>query len=229
MVGFWMDLPPIFNDIVAHREMCRLVADWDTVVYQAMLTVFLPDILGPGDKAMLRELRNFTVHLPSMINMDFEHKPESIHAEKSRVVIEFGKIVKQYYHLNHLALNANNIGQQGDHLEKMVDVWDSLELDSIMTQALYVCPNANDVLRVAHEHVRHRLLMKASVNQWAEWVYAMTEEYLQADVQTFEEFIFHAQQFIIKWTYVSSLILREIGDRFKDVYGTFVSIIELIN
>lgn len=163
------------------------------IIFKAMLTVFLPDILGPGDKgesingieylnclAMLKELRNFSVHLPQLINLAFENKPEPIHTEKSRVVVEFGKIVKQYYHLNHLALSANNIMSQRQLVEKMVDVWSLMEFENVSAQALYVCPNAAEVLRVVQENVHHRLYIKANVNQWAEWVFAMTEEYLNA-------------------------------------------------
>ena len=315
------------------------------LIFQAMLTVFLPDILGPGDKGiieglrlflilpffvpiffdisvsisldisvypslfpsfpsppvMLRELRNFSKTLPTILNVAFAGKEELVAAEKSRVALEFGKIVKQYYHLNHLALSANNITQQPHVMEKMVEVWRGLEFDSIAAQSMYLCPNAADALRLVQDNVHQRLCTKASISQWAEWVYAMTEEFMNIvgdvfegylsscsfsarccvfsysrccvfalsifsllrnratrilatvylcypysprftspalslrvyhnrlpyctliqDTPNFEEYIFYAQQYIIKWTYIGSLIMREICDRSKETFGIFL-------
>ena len=127
---------------------------------------------------MLRELRNFSKTLPTILNVAFVGKVDLVAAEKSRVALEFGKIVKQYYHLNHLALSANNIMQQQSVVEMMVDVWRGLEFDGIAAQAMYLCPNATDALRLVQENVHHRICTKASISQWAEWVYAMTEEFM---------------------------------------------------
>lgn len=48
-VEFWRrwstDAPMIYQN----GQLSRIVAEWDAQVYQAMLTIFLPDILGPGD------------------------------------------------------------------------------------------------------------------------------------------------------------------------------------
>ena len=52
---------------ISNKETCRIVAEWDTVVYQAMLTVFLPDILGPCDMSVLLELKTFSKDLPNVL------------------------------------------------------------------------------------------------------------------------------------------------------------------
>ena len=31
---FWGEIPDIFSEALACRETCRIIAEWDTVVYQ---------------------------------------------------------------------------------------------------------------------------------------------------------------------------------------------------
>lgn len=39
--------------------------------------------------------------------------------------------------------------------------------------------------------------------------------------QTFDEFMFVAQQYIIRWSYVSSLLMRDICDNDKEIFGAY--------
>lgn len=184
----------------AARDDCTLL--YRRHPAQALLTVFLPDILGPCDQGMkaslrhgthyiihthtpytanLRELKTFAKSLPAMLNMAFDGKPmvELVLAEKARVSMEFGRIVKQYYHLNHLAMQAHDIFQQQPEIvDIMAAEWRALEFDGIVAQSIYMCPNAHEVLCLVQDNVHHRLSIKATVNQWAEWVYAMAEEFM---------------------------------------------------
>jgi hypothetical protein len=165
---------------IANRdETDHLLAEWDTVLYQAMLTVFLPDLLGPGDKYLLGELKLFSSKLPDFLRRVFGTNPCPCNfSEKIRVALEFSKIVKQYYYLNHLALSANNVSLRQDVLDAMAQVWREVPFDIIVSQSLYVCMNAGEVMKHVQESVFQKLVSRANVSQWAEWVFAMTEEFL---------------------------------------------------
>lgn len=226
MIGtFWRDIPEFLLDVLDCRETCRLIAEWDSTVFQAMLSVFLPDILSPGDKAMLRELRSFTKMLPGILASAFQNRPEMAFLEKSRVAHDFAKIVKQYYILNHLALAANNVMTQPDLLDKMTTVWQDFDFQHVLAQALYVCPNAVEVLKTVQETVLKKLAAKDNVTKWSEWVFEMIDTYMNFDTLNFSDYTYSAQQFVVRWHYIASLILRDICEKDKDIFGRWYKFI----
>lgn len=221
IVGFWKTLPEYLGQVLEFRETCRAVAEWDAILFQSMLTIFLPDILSQGDKAMLRELRNFTKQLPDVLNAAFREGHAMMLVEKARVAHDFNKIVKQYYHLNQLALNADHVSTQNDVLQGMLQIWNDLDFASISTQAIYICANANHALRHVQEQVNLKLEQKHGVMKWAEWIFSMTEQFVNGDSQSYEEYTFFAQQFIIGWHYIASLIMRDIGEKDTEHFVSF--------
>jgi hypothetical protein len=50
MVQFWQEVPQPYFTVMSCRETARVVGEWDTVFYQALVNAFLPDLLGPVDK-----------------------------------------------------------------------------------------------------------------------------------------------------------------------------------
>lgn len=127
---------------------------------------------------MLNLLRTFAKKLPTILANIFIEKHDSIYLEKSRVALEFNKIVRQYYHLSDLALTASNIMKQSNLTQKMAEVWFVLDFDKIATKAVYFCQNAPEALRIIQMNVYQKLLLGFTVAQWAEWIYTMTEEFM---------------------------------------------------
>jgi hypothetical protein len=138
---------------------------------------------------MLRELRNFTKQFQNLSYTAFENKPDYLFMEKARVASDFSKIIKQYYHLNHFAVSANSVTAHEELLAKMLDVWRALDFEAISAQAVYVCPNGIEAVRLVQENVAHRLSIRANITQWAEWVYAITEDFLPS--VRLQVFMFH--------------------------------------
>ncbi|KAI3639942.1 hypothetical protein MIR68_002021 [Amoeboaphelidium protococcarum] len=222
MMDFWRSVSHNYPEVLQSGHMQRLCGEWDAMVYQALLTVFLPDILGQGDQTMLTGLRNFVKHIPAMVmDVAVDSKSSPVLVEKARVATDFSKIVKQYHHLNSLALNVGVIMSQHDLVARMIMVWNSLDFNSISSQALYICPNANEALRMANAEVGRKIVDQSHVSQWAEWIFTMTEHFLPNDHRSFEEYMYIAQQFIIRWSYVSSLIIRDICDKSKELFNSF--------
>lgn len=131
--------------------------------------------------------------------------------DKIRVANEFSRIVRQYCHLNHLATIAGDVVGNHALLQDMANIWNSLDFQIISLQAAYICPHAAETLNTVKDNVHHKLAICASVNQWADWVYAMTEEYFSWDTPSTDDYIFHAQQFAIKWSYIGSILQREVS------------------
>lgn len=108
---------------------------------------------------MLTGLRNFVKHIPAMVmDVSVDSKSSPVLVEKARVATDFSKIVKQYHHLNSLALNVGVIMSQHDLVARMIMVWNSLDFNSISSQALYICPNANEALRMANAEVGRKIV-----------------------------------------------------------------------
>jgi hypothetical protein len=219
LVSFWKDAIEPWSSLFVSQAVGRLVSEWDAQVYQAMLNVFLPDILGPGDKDLMKGLRDFSRKLIMLLETAFDGNGHTVCAEKTRVAADFVKIVKQYSQLNKLALSANQLMSHRVKLEKMLRVWQNLDFESIVSQGLYICPNAVEALRLTQENIMHKLQSRACITNWAEWLYAMTEEFIQSEIPALHDFLNYCQNFMIRWSYMSSIIMREISDKDKDAFG----------
>jgi hypothetical protein len=61
----------------------------------------------------------------------------------------------------------------------MLFVWRDLDFDTIAGQALYICPNAVEALRLVQDSVMEKLSGRAGILKWAEWMFNMSEEFIQ--------------------------------------------------
>ena len=215
IVVFWQGLQEDYRPLMDHEMIIRMVAEWDNILFQHIMSICIPDLLQEVDSAVMNKLQTFMKVAPSIVNSAAQSYPSELVNAKMKVVNDTVKLAEQYQSLNQLACQVAKLFET-NQLPAMIDAWKNLDTENIVIHGFSVCMNIYDVLRVVHETVLHKLVDKEPNSRWAEWAFGMFEEFVPSEAPGAEDYIQMANQFLMRWSFINSLVMNDIKDRCSD-------------
>uniref|UniRef100_A0AAX7U0I3 RFX-type winged-helix domain-containing protein n=1 Tax=Astatotilapia calliptera TaxID=8154 RepID=A0AAX7U0I3_ASTCA len=226
---FWRYSPPDtveVNDIHALLVLCRneTVLKWmstcDHLMYQALVEILIPDVLRPIPSALTQAIRNFAKSLESWLTNAMNAIPQRMIQTKIAAVSAFAQTLRRYTSLNHLAQAARAVLQNTSQINQMLSDLNRVDFANVQEQASWVCQCEEGMVQHLEQDFKATLQQQSSLEQWAAWLDNVVTQVLKP-YEHRPSFPRAARQFLLKWSFYSSMVIRDLTLRSAASFGSF--------
>ncbi|XP_065073163.1 DNA-binding protein RFX2 isoform X6 [Ochlerotatus camptorhynchus] len=203
---------------------CEPVQDFikqvDFMFYQNMVEVLIPDVLRPIPTGLTQAIRNFAKNLESWLSSAMSGCPEPIVAIKLSAVAAFGQTLRRYTSLNHLAQAARAVLQNSTQIAQMLNDLNRVDFRNVQEQASWICQCDTATVQRLENDFKAALQQQNTLEQWASWLRAVVDDALE-EYRGKPSFVSAARQFLLKWSFYSSMVIRDLTLRSAGSFGSF--------
>ncbi|XP_023674257.1 DNA-binding protein RFX2-like isoform X2 [Paramormyrops kingsleyae] len=192
----------------------------DHVLYQALVGVLIPDVLRPVPSTLTQAIRNFAKNLEGWLGAAMSNFPPEIVRAKVAVVSAFAQTLRRYTSLNHLAQAARAVLQNTSQINQMLSDLNRVDFANVQEQASWVCQCDEALVQRLEQDFKATLQQQSSLDQWALWLDSVVNQVLRA-YEGNASFAKAARQFLLKWSFYSSMVIRDLTLRSAASFGSF--------
>ncbi|XP_022315699.1 DNA-binding protein RFX2-like [Crassostrea virginica] len=234
--GFWRNQPPdqltADNDyekrlpkeklymVSAYEPLQQWVRKADYTFYQALVEVLIPDVLRPIPSSLTQAIRNFAKSLENWLKGAMTGVPEEMVKTKVSAVSAFAQTLRRYTSLNHLAQAARAVLQNTSQINQMLTDLNRVDFANVQEQASWVCQCDDAVVQQLQDDFKKTLELQNSLEQWAVWLEGVVNQVLKPHEGS-DNFPKAARQFLLKWSFYSSMVIRDLTLRSAASFGSF--------
>jgi len=209
-------LKTLFNSPIVHN----FILEADYALYQYLVDILLPKVLKPIPNTLTQWIRTFSKNLENWMTLALQNVPEELKAIKINAVKSLAQMLRRYTGLNHLAQAARAVLQNSSQVSQMLNDLNKVDFTNVQEQASWVCRcDTSFVLNLENEF-KSILGAPADLETWAEWLQSVVNIAL-ASVSGTTTFTKAARQFLLKWSFYSSMIIRDLTLRSAASFGSF--------
>ncbi|KAM9514245.1 LOW QUALITY PROTEIN: MHC class II regulatory factor RFX1 [Guaruba guarouba] len=198
----------------------RWVRDCDHALYQGLVEILIPDVLRPIPSALTQAIRNFAKSLESWLTSAMMNIPEEMVRVKVAAASAFAQTLRRYTSLNHLAQAARAVLQNTAQINQMLSDLNRVDFANVQEQASWVCRCEDRVVQRLEQDFKATLQQQNSLEQWAAWLDAVVGRVLKPHAGT-PQFPRAAKLFLLKWSFYSSMVIRDLTLRSAASFGSF--------
>ncbi|XP_028836427.1 transcription factor RFX3 isoform X2 [Denticeps clupeoides] len=206
--------------------ICRndMVLKWmstcDHLMYQALVEILIPDVLRPIPSALTQAIRNFAKSLEGWLTNAMSGAPQKMMQTKVSAVSAFAQTLRRYTSLNHLAQAARAVLQNTSQINQMLSDLNRVDFANVQEQASWVCQCDEGVVQRLEQDFKSTLQQQSSLEQWAAWLDNVVSQMLKP-YENKSSFPKAARQFLLKWSFYSSMVIRDLTLRSAASFGSF--------
>uniref|UniRef100_A0A671KYQ0 DNA-binding protein RFX2 n=1 Tax=Sinocyclocheilus anshuiensis TaxID=1608454 RepID=A0A671KYQ0_9TELE len=192
----------------------------DHILYQALVEILIPDVLRPVPSTLTQAIRNFAKSLEGWLTSAMSDYPQEIVRTKVSVVSAFAQTLRRYTSLNHLAQAARAVLQNTSQINQMLSDLNRVDFANVQEQASWVCQCDESVVQRLEQDFKVTLQQQSSLDQWAAWLDNVVNQVLKP-YEGSTSFPRAARQFLLKWSFYSSMVIRDLTLRSAASFGSF--------
>lgn len=192
----------------------------DHILYQALVEILIPDVLRPVPSTLTQAIRNFAKSLEGWLTTAMTSFPQEIVRTKVAVVSAFAQTLRRYTSLNHLAQAARAVLQNTSQINQMLSDLNRVDFANVQEQASWVCQCDESMVQRLEQDFKVTLQQQSSLDQWATWLDNVVSQVLKPH-QGSPSFPKAARQFLLKWSFYSSMVIRDLTLRSAASFGSF--------
>uniref|UniRef100_A0A8C2GA08 DNA-binding protein RFX2 n=1 Tax=Cyprinus carpio TaxID=7962 RepID=A0A8C2GA08_CYPCA len=192
----------------------------DHILYQALVEILIPDVLRPVPSTLTQAIRNFAKSLEGWLTSAMSDYPQEIVRTKAAVVSAFAQTLRRYTSLNHLAQAARAVLQNTSQINQMLSDLNRVDFANVQEQASWVCQCDESVVQRLEQDFKVTLQQQSSLDQWAVWLDNVVNQVLKP-YEGSTSFPRAARQFLLKWSFYSSMVIRDLTLRSAASFGSF--------
>ncbi|KAI1891620.1 hypothetical protein AGOR_G00145660 [Albula goreensis] len=192
----------------------------DHILYQALVEILIPDVLRPVPSTLTQAIRNFAKSLEGWLTTAMSDFPQDIVRTKAAVVSAFAQTLRRYTSLNHLAQAARAVLQNTSQINQMLSDLNRVDFANVQEQASWVCQCDEGVVQRLEQDFKVTLQQQSSLDQWAAWLDNVVNQVLKPHEGS-ASFPRAARQFLLKWSFYSSMVIRDLTLRSAASFGSF--------
>ena len=209
-----------------------------------MVEVLIPDVLRSIPNSLTQAIRNFAKNLEIWLVDSMAGCPEKVVQIKNAAVSALCQTLRRYTSLNHLAQAARAVLQNSAQISQMLNDLNRvdfhnvqvslnytqiiiiiLELNIILNcfekeQAAWVCQCDTSIVQRLENDFKTALQQQNSLEQWAAWLRLVVESALE-EYRGKPNYAKAARQFLLKWSFYSSMVIRDLTLRSASSFGSF--------
>ncbi|XDV13645.1 hypothetical protein PO909_002014 [Leuciscus waleckii] len=203
-----------------YDPVLRWSRDCDNTLYQGLVEMLIPDVLRPIPSALTQAIRNFAKSLESWLTNAMMNIPEEMVRVKVTSASAFAQTLRRYTSLNHLAQAARAVLQNTAQINQMLSDLNRVDFANVQEQASWVCRCEDRVVQRLEQDFKLTLQQQNSLEQWAAWLDGVVSQVLKP-YQSSSAFPKAAKLFLLKWSFYSSMVIRDLTLRSAASFGSF--------
>ncbi|XP_075900920.1 transcription factor RFX3 isoform X1 [Nelusetta ayraudi] len=203
-----------------NEAVLKWMSTCDHLMYQALVEILIPDVLRPIPSALTQAIRNFAKSLEGWLNNAMNAIPQRMIQTKIAAVSAFAQTLRRYTSLNHLAQAARAVLQNTSQINQMLSDLNRVDFANVQEQASWVCQCEEGVVQHLEQDFKATLQQQSSLEQWAAWLENVVTQVLKPYEQR-PSFPRAARQFLLKWSFYSSMVIRDLTLRSAASFGSF--------
>ncbi|XP_029913025.1 MHC class II regulatory factor RFX1a isoform X3 [Myripristis murdjan] len=203
-----------------YEPVLRWSRDCDNSLYQGLVEILIPDVLRPIPSALTQAIRNFAKSLESWLTNAMMNIPEEMVRIKVTSASAFAQTLRRYTSLNHLAQAARAVLQNTAQINQMLSDLNRVDFANVQEQASWVCRCEDRVVQRLEQDFKLTLQQQNSLEQWAAWLDGVVSQVLKPYQQS-PAFPKAAKLFLLKWSFYSSMVIRDLTLRSAASFGSF--------
>ncbi|XP_063311927.1 DNA-binding protein RFX2 isoform X6 [Pelobates fuscus] len=203
-----------------YEPIMRWMRSCDHILYQALVEILIPDVLRPVPSTLTQAIRNFAKSLEGWLTNAMCDFPQQIVQAKVGVVSAFAQTLRRYTSLNHLAQAARAVLQNTSQINQMLSDLNRVDFANVQEQASWVCQCEEGMVQKLEQDFKLTLQQQSSLDQWATWLDNVVTQVLKPHEGS-PLFPKAARQFLLKWSFYSSMVIRDLTLRSAASFGSF--------
>uniref|UniRef100_A0A3Q2DH89 Transcription factor RFX3 n=1 Tax=Cyprinodon variegatus TaxID=28743 RepID=A0A3Q2DH89_CYPVA len=203
-----------------NEAVLKWMSTCDHLMYQALVEILIPDVLRPIPSALTQAIRNFAKSLEGWLSNAMNAIPQRMIQTKIAAVSAFAQTLRRYTSLNHLAQAARAVLQNTSQINQMLSDLNRVDFANVQEQASWVCQCDEGVVQHLEQDFKATLQQQSSLEQWAAWLDNVVTQVLKP-YEHRPSFPRAARQFLLKWSFYSSMVIRDLTLRSAASFGSF--------
>uniref|UniRef100_A0A914VAJ1 RFX-type winged-helix domain-containing protein n=1 Tax=Plectus sambesii TaxID=2011161 RepID=A0A914VAJ1_9BILA len=203
-------------------QIQQYVQNMDFAFYQVLVDVLIPDVLKNIPAPLTQQIRNFAKSLENQLMLAMQGAPDVMQKMKLTAVKTLAQTLRRYTSLNHLAQAARAVLQQPQQITQMLNDLNRVDFVNVQEQATWVCKCDPLLVEQLQTNFKANLGKQKTLEQWAEWLEAVVDQVLASyHDKSLHEIANVAKQFLLKWSFYSSMVIRDLTLRSAQSFGSF--------
>ncbi|XP_061211940.1 DNA-binding protein RFX2-like isoform X4 [Neopsephotus bourkii] len=207
-------------NLCKYEPILKWMRSCDHILYQALVEILIPDVLRPVPSTLTQAIRNFAKSLEGWLVNAMSDFPPEIVQTKVGVVSAFAQTLRRYTSLNHLAQAARAVLQNTSQINQMLSDLNRVDFANVQEQASWVCQCKEGMVQKLEQDFKLTLQQQSSLDQWASWLDNVVTQVLKHHEGS-PSFPKAARQFLLKWSFYSSMVIRDLTLRSAASFGSF--------
>uniref|UniRef100_A0A671KPT1 MHC class II regulatory factor RFX1-like n=1 Tax=Sinocyclocheilus anshuiensis TaxID=1608454 RepID=A0A671KPT1_9TELE len=203
-----------------YEPVLNWARECDNLLYQSLVEILIPDVLRPIPSALTQAIRNFAKSLENWLSNAMINIPEEMVRIKIVCAGAFAQTLRRYTSLNHLAQAARAVLQNTAQIAQMLSDLNRVDFTNVQEQASWVCGCEDGVIQRLEQDFKLTLQQQNSLEQWAAWLDGVVSQVLKPYTGS-PAFPKVAKLFLLKWSFYSSVVIRDLTLRSAASFGSF--------
>uniref|UniRef100_A0A915D6S4 RFX-type winged-helix domain-containing protein n=1 Tax=Ditylenchus dipsaci TaxID=166011 RepID=A0A915D6S4_9BILA len=212
-------------------QIQKYVETMDLAFYQVILEVLIPHVLRPALSPRLScQIRNFAKNIDTWTSKVLENAPINVKQSKLASVRLLANSLTRYTSFNHLAdavravlKNKEQINQMyTDFCKCLIQRSGAVDFGIVHSQSDWICGCDPTLVASIEREFKENLRQQKNLDEWTEWMEAVVDQMLaKYHDQPIHVQLEVSKQFLLKWSFYSSMILRDFTCRSAESFGSF--------
>lgn len=218
--SFWQSESPWRLALSTPGGVAICVREHATLCTQ-LLQGLMPDVLRNMSPTLNKQIRTFSKHYDGWTLKALHGYPETIVDLMMKTAVHFSQKLRRYTGLNHLADAARSVLNNPSHMAKIREDYFRLVFASIQETVQWVFQDCDaELLTRCEQAFRQLHTSNSSLEAWAMWL----QDIVAQCIKPFEgtpTFAARASELMLRWSFISSLVIRDLTLRSAVSFGMF--------
>jgi len=203
-----------------YKPVQVFIKETDYILYQKLVGVLVPDVLRAVPSSLTQLVRNFAKSLENWLIGSMSEMPKEIVNVKVAAVSAFSQTLRRYTSLNHLAQAARAVLQNPQQISQMWNDLNKVDFNNVQEQSSWVCQCDESLISKLEQDFKQTLAQQQTLEQWAKWLESVVAMVLERH-QGQDSYPKAARNFLLNWSFYSSMIIRDLTLRSAASFGSF--------
>ncbi|UMM15822.1 hypothetical protein L5515_013092 [Caenorhabditis briggsae] len=230
--SFWSGGCGIKHDVL--MALCTLdkiqdhIIEVDLNLYQTMVDVLIPNVLlSELSAGMTQSCRTFGKNIDVYLRKALisGNLNETFIKKKIQAIKYMQQGLKRYTSLNHLAHAARGVLQKDELCQQMYQDYIKVDIMAVHQQAGWICNCDSVMVQHVNNAFKENLQKMKPMSVWAEWLESIVDQVLAKYHDKPSNMVSNVgKQFLLNWSFYTSMIIRELTLRSATSFGSFTLI-----
>uniref|UniRef100_A0A183SU46 RFX-type winged-helix domain-containing protein n=1 Tax=Schistocephalus solidus TaxID=70667 RepID=A0A183SU46_SCHSO len=194
---------------------------YDHTFYQSLAEVLIPNVLRPIPPTLTQAIRNFAKNLEMWMRHALQQLDPVLLRLKLSAVSALAQTLRRYTSLNHLAQAARAVLKNSSQINQMLIDLSRVDFNNVQEQASWVCQCSDATVAHLEQDFKYILQKQSSLEEWAQWLDTVVTGILRPLEGNNLAYTRAAHQLVLKWSFYSSMVIRDLTLRSAASFGSF--------